>query len=82
MDPRELAREAIPYLRQAFGEECQILLRLQSTEEGPLYKMTVHLLPQYDRNPDQALRQFEETWWLDNCHRSEGNLVFDYEKSA
>lgn len=32
--------------------------------------------------PDEAetsLRNFVRQWWLHNCHRSDGSLVFDYE---
>ena len=75
-----LFEEARPHLRHAFPNLRGLTVREQwGSDESPLVKVTVSLPPDF-ANPEAALRMFDEEWWLENCHRSHGNLVFDYEQ--
>lgn len=71
--------EAVEPLRHAFGDKRLIYIRIQSSDEGSILKVTVRLPANFGDNPEGALQAFDEEWWLYNCHRSGGALVFDYE---
>jgi hypothetical protein len=71
--------EAVEPLRHAFGDKRLIYIRIQPADEGSILKVTVRLPANFRNNPEGALRAFDEDWWLNNCHRSSGVLVFDYE---
>ncbi len=71
--------EAIKPLQRAFGEKRIIHLRIQSSEDDIIVKVAVQLPADFGADPERALRSFDEEWWLNNCHRSGGALVFDYE---
>jgi hypothetical protein len=70
--------EAVKPLQNAFGEGRVIHLRAQASDDDTFLKVTVQLPPSFD-DAERALRSFDGGWWLDNCHRSGGALVFDYE---
>ena len=70
--------EAVKPLHETFGEQYVLQLRAQLTDEGSLLRAVVQL-PQTFDDPETALRGFDTDWWLNNCHRSGGALVFDYE---
>lgn len=73
-----LLLEAVPPFNRAFGEIRIMTTRIQAYEDDTLLKI-VALLPTHPSNsPEDALRAFDQDWWLNNCHRS-GMLVFDYE---
>ncbi len=69
--------EAVAPLNNAFCGQV-FHLRVLYSDDGRLLKVEA-LLPADFHDPDQALRSFDQAWWLDNCHRSGGALVFDYE---
>jgi hypothetical protein len=71
--------EAVEPLRQAFGDKRLMYIRVLSSDEDSILKVTIRLLANFGDNPEDALQAFDETWWLSNCHRSGGTLVFDYE---
>lgn len=71
--------EAVKPLRHAFGDKRLIYIRVQSSDEDSILKVTVRLPANFGDNPEGALQAFDEEWWLNNCHRSAGALVFDYE---
>jgi len=71
--------EAVEPLRRAFGDKRLIYVRVQSSDEDTILKVTVRLPANFGNNPESALQTFDEEWWLNNCHRSSGALVFDYE---
>ena len=71
--------EAVEPLRHAFGDKRLIYVRVQSSDEDSILKVTVRLPANCGDNPEGALQAFDEEWWLNNCHRSSGALVFDYE---
>ncbi len=77
----QLIQESLPFLWEAFGR-YHISIRRQDTEGEDLCRVVVLLPPDYQGDPGDALRRFDETWWLSNCHRANGNLVFDYEVTA
>jgi len=73
-----LLTEAIEPLHRAFGGTRIIHARVQASDDGNLLKVAVQL-PLDFAEPEHALRSFDENWWLNNCYRSGGALVFDYE---
>jgi hypothetical protein len=66
-------------LRNAFGEGRVFQLRGQLSDDDRLLRVAVQLPAKSGGDPERALRAFDEDWWLENCHRSGGALVFDYE---
>lgn len=75
-----LAMEGIVHLQRAFGHEFSISLFPLDTPDGRILKVIIYIPSTYPRNPENALADFEESWWLANCHRSSGRLIFDYER--
>ena len=76
----ELLSEAVRPLRKAFGEGRLMEIRTQDAEDGSFLNVAVQLPADFgDGRAEQALSSFDRDWWLDNCHRSGGSLVFDYE---
>ena len=73
-----LLSEAVPPLQAAFGERRMLHIRAQYSDDERMLKVTVQL-PVAFGDPEPALLSFDRNWWLDNCHRSGGALVFDYE---
>ena len=71
--------EAIKPLRHAFGDKRMMHVRVQSSDEDSILKVAVQLPHDFGADPERALWSFDEEWWLNNCHRSGGALVFDYE---
>ena len=71
--------EAVEPLRHTFGDKRLIYIRIQSSDEDSILKVTVRLPTHFGDNPEDALQAFNKEWWLKNCHRSSGALVFDYE---
>lgn len=71
--------DAVKPLRHAFGDKRIVHVRVQSSDEDSILKVTVQLPADFGADPERALRSFDEEWWLNNCHRSGGALVFDYE---
>lgn len=71
--------EAIRPLKDAFGESPIIQVRVQYSDDDSLVKVAVQLPADFGDGAERALRSFDAEWWLNNCHRSGGALVFDYE---
>ena len=69
--------EAVTPLKKAFGER-RIQLRSQAADDDTFLKVAVQLPVDFP-DPENALLSFDSAWWLNNCHRSSGALVFDYE---
>jgi hypothetical protein len=76
-----LALEATPALEAAFGAVLNWTeLRMLRDEGGDALLLVVARVDSHDTAYlDGLLRLFDETWWLANCHRAGGQLVFDYE---
>jgi len=74
-----LLNEAVRPLQIAFGERRLFHVRMQYSEDDSLLKVAVQLPADFADDPERALQDFDEKWWLDNCQRSRGALVFDYE---
>ncbi len=70
---------AVEPLRMAFGNDHILQLRVLHSDEGILLKIAVLLPSNFSDDPEQALHSFDVEWWLNNCHHSNGALVFDYE---
>src|SRR5262245_6258552 len=71
--------DAVAPLQRAFGDRRLVYIRVQSCDEDSLLKVAIRLPANFGSNPECALQAFDEEWWLNNCHRSGGALVFDYE---
>lgn len=71
--------EAVKPLQHAFGDKRIIHVRVLSSDEDSILKVAIQLPADFGGDPEHALRSFDDTWWLHNCHRSSGALVFDYE---
>jgi hypothetical protein len=74
-----LLLDAVDPLRQAFGDKRLIYIRVQKSDEDSILKVAVWLPADFGNDPECTLQAFDEDWWLKNCHRSGGALVFDYE---
>ena len=69
--------EAVPQLRRWFGDR---LLQLKATadDEDIIARGSV-VWPGNLQEAERALGAFDQNWWLENCVRSNGYLVFDFE---
>jgi hypothetical protein len=74
-----LLLEAVRPLQSAFGAGRIIHLRVLTSDDDRLIKVAVQLPADFGDDPERALHSFDTDWWLGNCHRSGGALVFDYE---
>ena len=70
--------EAVKPLQNVFGPGRIIRMRAQISDDDSLIKIAVQL-PRTFEDPEYALSNFDADWWLNNCNRSGGALVFDYE---
>ena len=72
-----LLLDAVPQLRQWFGDR---LLQLQvSADEEDITARASVVWPGDLERAEAALRAFDQNWWLTNCAKSNGYLVFDFE---
>ena len=71
--------DAVAPLQRAFGDRRLVYIRVQSCDEDSLLKVVIRLPANFGGDPECALQAFDREWWLNNCHRSGGALVFDYE---
>ena len=78
----DLLKESIPPLQAAFGPFPGEVRFQRDSEDFLFLVKVVILLPLDYHDPEAALRRFDEAWWIDNCHRSNGHVVFDYELTA
>lgn len=72
-----LLTEAVQPLKRAFGDNL-LRIRVQDADDESLLKVAVQV-PADFAAPETALQSFDNEWWINNCHRSNGTLVFDYE---
>jgi hypothetical protein len=73
----KLLLDAVQPLRESFGEK---LLQLQANSDGEDVSLRATILwPDSAESAHAALDNFDQRWWLDNCNRAHGYLVFDYE---
>jgi hypothetical protein len=72
-----LLMEAVPYLPKWFGDR-PLHLRVSYAEEEIALRASV-VWPSALEPAEEALRAFDADWWLANCAKSDGYLVFDFE---
>ena len=72
--------DAVEPLQKAFGDKPVLKARIQHADEDRLLKVAVQLPASFSADPEAALRSFDESWWIENCHRS-SLIEFDYERS-
>ena len=75
----QLLIEAVTPLHHAFGDTAILHMHIQSSDEDSILKVAVQLPATFEGDPDCALQAFDDAWWVHQCHRSGGVLVFDYE---
>jgi hypothetical protein len=74
-----LLLEAAAYLRNCFGPIVPLRLTVSLEEDG---SRTLQALAVWNgplNEAKNALARFDMDWWLDNCRRSSGRTIFDYE---
>ncbi len=70
--------EAVEPLQLSFGKKRILHIRVQRFDDDTLLKVAVQLPPDFP-GPEEALKSFDSEWWMNNCQRSTGTLLFDYE---
>jgi len=76
---RATLRDALSQLQASFGHDRVFSLELSTEEEGSPTLYAVTIWPDSVQSAVRALRQFEESWWLDHMTQSTTNLAFVYE---
>jgi hypothetical protein len=75
----QLLIEAIPHLKECFGEDAIFGLRILVDEAGSRTLYAVVMWPGAVIDVRNALCRFDETWWLAHSRQAAGHLVFTYE---
>jgi hypothetical protein len=71
-----LLKEAVDPIYAEFGDAIILQLRAQESDENVLLRVVIQSALNIEE-AEVALERFEDAWWLDNCHKSSGSLVFD-----
>lgn len=74
-----LLSEAANWLDAAFGPGKLKLLRLLQEDSGYSSVFGIVLWPGSVEDGHAALREFDQSWWLANCHRAGGLVNFNIE---
>ncbi|MFZ0629720.1 MAG: hypothetical protein WA399_02090 [Acidobacteriaceae bacterium] len=74
-----LLLDAVPWLKSAFGDTPTLQLQLMIEEGEPATLCGLVLWTGALESAKEALRRFDDNWWLSNCRRASGNLIFDIE---
>jgi hypothetical protein len=64
-------------LHACFGQHTAQLEVLTDGEDGDFLRLPVHMPYATPQEAAAALKRFDETWWVQHCHRTEGRLVVD-----
>ncbi len=74
-----LLHEAAPKLKECFGADTVLQLELGANgDEGSVLRVLA-MWPGSLASANDALRAFDESFWIANCDRASGNLVIDRE---
>lgn len=76
---RTVLLQALPQLRASFGSEHIFRLELSKEDDDSQTMYAVAICHGSVHTAVQALRQFEEDWWLDHMNSSTTDLAFVYE---
>lgn len=71
--------EAAPHLKQYFGADTPLHLRVNFDEDGSRTLQSLAIWKGTLREAKAALARVDKAWWLRNCRRGSGNIIFDYE---
>ena len=74
-----LLLEAVPFLRESFGDGVILQLQIPPDEDLPLTIYAVALWEGALEGARAALRKFDDAWWTANGHRALGRIVIDYQ---
>lgn len=75
----ELLWEALAQLDSSFGTGSIKKVEVIPSDEDSLIRVVACNPSSGPADAEAELRNFVRQWWLHNCHRSDGSLVFDYE---
>jgi hypothetical protein len=75
----QLLIEAVPHLRQYFGNGTVLNLRTTVDEYGAETLYAVAMWPGAVGDVRNALEHFDEQWWIANSRRASGDVTFTYE---
>jgi len=75
----QLALEAIPRLREFFGNSTVFSLRIVSEDADSTTLFAVVMWRGSVIDVRAALARFDEAWWLHHARQASGQLVFTYE---
>lgn len=71
--------EAAPQLEVCFGAQAVFTLRAPIDESGSQTLYSVAMWPGDVSEVREALRKFDDTWWIDHSREALGYLTFTYE---
>jgi hypothetical protein len=74
-----LLLEAVPFLRNSFGDDVILQLQIPQDEDAP---PTIYTVALWEGTLDEAriaLKKFDDTWWTAISHRALGRIVIDYQ---
>jgi hypothetical protein len=74
-----LLLQAVPILKQFFGQEAVFSLRAPVDESGTRTLYAVVMWSRSVKEVRTALDHFDDGWWIPNSLQSLGNLTFTYE---
>lgn len=74
-----LLLEAMPHLRECFGDSTVFILRAPVNEDGSQTLYAVVLWPGDVAEVRHALDKFDDSWWLANSGHAASSLSFTYE---
>ena len=71
----QLLDESLAPLLAAFGDVDAIVIRRLCTDAGDLWRVLVQVPARPEVDYERCLHTFDQTWWLQQCHRSAGDVV-------
>lgn len=71
--------EAVPALREYFGQDAQLALDIPSEDGAPRTINAVALWRGDRTEARTALRRFDDNWLMPNIKKAGGRIVFDFE---
>ena len=71
--------ESVKPLGNAFGRKRVLQMTGQSSDDGLMLRVAVQLPAEIATEASGQLHSFDQNWWLQNCRRTNGALVFDCE---
>lgn len=71
--------EALPFLKKSFGDNAILQLQIPPDEDGPFTIYAVAIWEDTVEAARNALKNFDDSWWIANGHKASGKVVVDYQ---